>query len=355
MGKRKKHAPRHGSLAFWPHKRAKRQSARWRHWSKIADEPCLLGFAGYKAGMTHAACIEDKKRSYYYKQEQITPVTVIETPPIIAVGIRLYGQVSTGQFVLGEVWIDQFDSDLTRKLKCIPKDTEVYDPWKIKETTEKKSFEKTEELIEKIDKLREKLESAIEVRLLAHTLPRQAGFSRKTPDILEIKIGAPDVPKGFDFAVSKLGNEITIRDVFKEGEHIDVTSVTKGKGFSGPVKRFNIKILPRKTRKGRRVVGCIGPWHPARVMWTVPRAGHHGNFSRTEYNKRILKLGRDGEEITPTSGFKRYGRVKGEHVILKGSVPGSAKRLIRLRRAIRHSPISQEPPVITFINKGSQI
>jgi large subunit ribosomal protein L3 len=354
MGKRKKHAPRRGSLAFWPHKRAKRKSARWRHWPEYEGEPCLLGFAGYKAGMTHAAVIESKKRSYYHKQEQITPVTIVETPPVTPVGLRLYGEISTGRPVIGEVWINQFDSDLTRTI-ILPKDTETYDPRRIKETPEEKVFETSEELKKKLDGLREKLDEATEVRLIAHTKPRQAGFARKKPDLLEIKIGASDITKAFEFAVSKLGNEINIREVFKEGEFIDVTGVTKGKGFSGPVKRFNIKILPRKKRKGRRVVGCIGAWHPARVMWTVPRAGHHGNFARTEYNKYILKLGRDGEEITPASGFKRYGRIKGEHIILKGSTPGPAKQLIRLRRGMRSPRLEQEPPVITFINKGSQI
>ncbi len=354
MGKRKKHAPRRGSLAYWPHKRAKRQSARWRHWPEYDGEPCLLGFAGYKAGMTHAAVLEDKKRSYYYKQEQITPVSIIETPPLMAAGIRLYGETSTGLHILGETWINQFDSDLTRAI-ILPKEAETYDTRRIKETAEKKIFEISDELKEKLDKLREKLDNASEVRLIAHTKPRYAGFPRKKPDLLEIRIGASNITQGFDFAVSKLGNEITIKDVFKEGEFIDVTSVTKGKGFSGPVKRFNIKRLPRKKRKGRRVVGCIGPWHPARVMWTVPRAGHHGNYARTEYNKCILKLGRDGEEITPISGFKRYGRIKGEHVILKGSVPGPSKRLIRLRHAMRAPAVGQESPAITFINKGSQI
>lgn len=41
--------------------------------------------------------------------------------------------------------------------------------------------------------------------------------------------------------------------------------VTKGHGVTGVVKRFGVKKLPRKTRRGFRRVGCIGAWHPANV------------------------------------------------------------------------------------------
>jgi len=147
----------------------------------------------------------------------------------------------------------------------------------------------------------------------------------------------------------KVGDVINVSDIFKEGDAVAVTGISKGKGFAGPVKRHGIKILPRKTRKGRRVVGCIGPWHPARVMWTVPRAGQLGYFARTEYNKQILKIGEDGEEVTPVSGFKRYGKV-GKHCILRGSTPGSIKRLIRLRDPIRPKPTEIEELQITYIS-----
>ncbi len=91
LGHRKKHAPHRGSLGF-RRKRAKRHTARWRTWPKTTDktEPKLLGFAGYKAGMTHLAMINTDQRSPFYKQEQFVPVTVLETPPIVIFGIRLY-------------------------------------------------------------------------------------------------------------------------------------------------------------------------------------------------------------------------------------------------------------------------
>lgn len=46
---------------------------------------------------------------------------------------------------------------------------------------------------------------------------------------------------------------------------IDTISVTKGKGFTGVIKRYGVKKLPRKTHRGLRRIGCIGSWHPSRV------------------------------------------------------------------------------------------
>ena len=143
-------------------------------------------------------------------------------------------------------------------------------------------------------------------------------------------------------------------EVFKEGEYVDVSAITKGKGFQGPVKRWGIKILPRKTRKGRRQVGSIGPWTPARIMWTVPMAGQMGYHQRTEYNKRILKIGDDGKEVTPRGGFLRYGPIRSDYVVLAGSVPGPTKRLVHLRQAIRPKTAEISTPTITHISTVSQ-
>jgi large subunit ribosomal protein L3e len=54
---------------------------------------------------------------------------------------------------------------------------------------------------------------------------------------------------------------------------IDVIGVTRGKGTQGVVKRFGVNRLPRKSHRGLRKVGCVGPWHPASVPHTVARAG----------------------------------------------------------------------------------
>jgi ribosomal protein L3 len=59
----------------------------------------------------------------------------------------------------------------------------------------------------------------------------------------------------------------------------------------GVVSRWHVTKLPRKTHKGLRKVACIGSWHPARVAWSVPRAGQKGYFHRTELNKKVYRIG----------------------------------------------------------------
>lgn len=55
--------------------------------------------------------------------------------------------------------------------------------------------------------------------------------------------------------------------------------------------RWGTKKLPRKTHKGLRKVACIGAWHPARVSYTIARAGQKGYHHRTEVNKKVGQNG----------------------------------------------------------------
>jgi large subunit ribosomal protein L3 len=152
-----------------------------------------------------------------------------------------------------------------------------------------------------------------------------------------------------------LGKEITFSDFSEPGKFVDVISVTKGKGFQGSVKRFGIKLLPRKNRKHKRMVGTLGPWHPNYVMNTVPNAGQMGYQQRTEYNKRVIYYSsNNGESITPAGGFLNYGTVKNSYILIHGSVPGSVKRLIRFRDPIRMSGENVKEIKIRYISKESK-
>ncbi|NIQ05109.1 MAG: 50S ribosomal protein L3, partial [Candidatus Korarchaeota archaeon] len=90
-------------------------------------------------------------------------------------------------------------------------------------------------------------------------------------------------------------------------------------GFQGPVKRWGVRILHHKSRKTKRGIAALGPWKPSHVMHSVPRAGQMGFHQRTERNKRILKMGADGEEVTPEGGFVGYGPIGGPYMVLDGS------------------------------------
>jgi len=152
-----------------------------------------------------------------------------------------------------------------------------------------------------------------------------------------------------------LGKEVRVRDCVIEGSLIDSIAVTKGKGYQGAEKKWHFKLAPRKNRKGKRRIGCIGPWNPARSPYTIARAGQCGLHARIEYHKRIVKISENVEEINPKGGFIRYGLIKNDYLVILGSVPGPKKRVIRIRDSIR--PVKAGPtaaPEITYINKQSQ-
>src|SRR5206468_3773813 len=115
----------------------------------------------------------------------------------------------------------------------------------------------------------------------------------------------------------------------------EVWSNDQTKDLQGPVKRWGIKKLKHKSRKTVRGVGSIGPWHPHYVMYSVPRAGQMGFAQRTEHNKQILRMGNNGADVTPKGGFLRYGPVKTEYTVLRGTIPGPARRLVALRYPAR--------------------
>src|SRR5437879_7539509 len=110
--------------------------------------------------------------------------------------------------------------------------------------------------------------------------------------------------------------------------------------------------MSKKNTKHRRNIGTIKNIQPGYVRPTVPQGDQFGYHQRTEYNKRILKIGEKGDEITPNGGFLSYGMVRNPYVLLHGSIPGPAKRLIRLRDAARVGYVKLEKsPDLTYISR----
>jgi len=305
----KDHTPRRGTLAYWPRKRAARIYPQLSIYP-AADKARLLDFAGYKAAMGHAIVVDSRKGATTFGQEISIPATIIDCPPLKVVGLRLYASTAKGLMAAGGLWVKELPKDLARKVKAKPNE-------------------------EKISVLEKNMDNIVKTRLIVSTQPRLSAIGKKTPEIFEMEIGGKNLKENFDFAKQMLAKEIKIGDIFKEGELVDVVAVTKGKGMAGVVKRFGIKIQDRHAKKKRRHIGTLGPQTPRKVRWTVPQAGQLGFQRRTELNKRILKIGEKGEEVTPKSGFKRYGVIKGSYIILEGSVPGPKKRLVRMRMPIR--------------------
>ncbi|MEM1684230.1 MAG: 50S ribosomal protein L3 [Nanopusillaceae archaeon] len=319
--------PRRGSMQFWPRVRAKRIYPRIKNWPET-DQLVPLAFAGYKVGMTHAIIIENRKNSHLYGQNIQIPLTIIEVPPIKVLGLRIYKKTINGLKSITEIINTEFDNRILRKIKTL-------------KPSDKQDVEK------------ELLEKSHLIKLIVHTQPWLAGIGKKKPEVFELPIGGKNILDQYSYAKSLLGKEIKVLDVFKEGEQIDIISITKGKGFEGTVKRFGIKILPRpyKTDKKARAVQSKGAWGMRRIFPTTPMPGQMGYHRRTEYNKQIIKIGDNPSEINPKSGWINYGLVRNSWIAIKGSVAGPRKRLIILRKSIRPNPnIPNEAPKILYIS-----
>src|ERR671924_2066360 len=169
--------------------------------------------------------------------------------------------------------------------------------------------------------------------------PNSIGLAQKIPFVFEVAVSGKDATSQYDYIKSILGREIKIADVFQVGQKIDVSGITRGKGIEGPVTRFGVKRKQHKSRKSVRAVGTLGPISPAVVMYTVARQGQRGFHQRTEYNKRILILSNtekdENNSINPSGGFKPFGIVNGDYIVVRGSVPGVPKRLVKMRQPIR--------------------
>ncbi|KAF2320069.1 hypothetical protein GH714_023067 [Hevea brasiliensis] len=209
------------------------------------------------------------------------------------------------------------------------------------------------------------------IRVLAHTqIRKMKGLKQKKAHLMEIQVNGGDVAKKVDFAYSFFEKQIPIEAVFQKDEMIDIIGVTKGKGYEGVVTRWGVTRLPRKTHRGLRKVACIGAWHPARVSFTVARAGQNGYHHRTEMNKKIYKLGKTGQEshtaiteydrtekdITPMGGFPHYGVVKEDYVMIKGCCVGPKKRVVTLRQSLLNqtSRVALEEIKLKFIDTSSK-
>ena len=321
-------SPRKGSKSFYPRRRTSHFNARIQEWPEVTEGPQLLGFAGYKAGMTHLYQIEDRGKVPEFGLEVKVAATVIEAPPIVVLAVRSYKETVDGLKVMTEAWMAEPPKDAMKVLK----NTRKPDPAKE---------------LERIMATKEKVK---EIRILGATQPKLTSLEKNISDLIEIKIGGGSVDQQIEYAKGLLGKTITASQVFQPGETVDIAGVTKGKGFQGPVKRFGIRIQQNKSRKTIRGVASIAPVSPRTIHPHVARAGQMGSHHRVDFSKRILMIGSDNARFSPAGGFNRYGPIKSECIIIKGSVQGTPKRLIRLRKPMRGTSYPKTAPQITYIN-----
>lgn len=313
-------------MQFWPRKRARRQYPRVRYWAE-KKEAVPLGFAGYKVGMAHVMYTDNKKTSKTKGQDISCPVTIVECPPLKIISVRFYKKGGYGIVAAKDINVAK-DKDLDRKMN-LPKKTNEAELGKMNP------------------------DEFSDIKIIVSTQPRLTGIGKKKPEVFEIGIGG-SMKEKFEYAKNNLGKEIKIADIFKDGQQVDVHAVTKGKGFQGPVKRFGVSLRQHKSEKTKRGPGSLGGWRgQGHIMYRVAHAGQMGYHTRTEYNKWLIKIGHDQkdiEKVNPAGGFKRYGVVKNNFVLIKGSVIGPSKRLVRLNFPIRENKlIPKDAPSVQSI------
>ncbi len=263
--------------------------------------------------MTHAFIVDYRKRSTTAGQEVAVPVTVVEVPPLRVVGARIYQRGPYGARVAVEVWGPTPAEELLRRIPAHPASPS--------EAVERFSSAPGEE-----------------VRLLVHTQPQLVtGTPSKSPQLFEVRVSGDSFEDRRAFAVQQLGQELAADQLTREGDFVDVIGVTKGFGFQGHIQRWGVKLQPRKNSKHRRMIGTLGPHNPSFVTYRIPQAGQQGFHRRTQFNMRVLKVVRDPrtDPVTPAGGFPHYGEVRSACIVLHGSLPGPAKRLLRFRTPMR--------------------
>jgi len=171
MSHRKFSAPRSGSLAFLPRKRSKRHRGKIKAFPKDiqSDAPHLTAFIGYKAGMTHILRELNRIGSKSHKKEIVEPVTILETPPMIAVGFVGYQKTLRGLKAIGTVWATNLGDEFRRRF---------YKNWK---KCKKRAFEKSKQgNDEKREVLMKRIQNHADVvRLICHTQIGLLNFRQK--------------------------------------------------------------------------------------------------------------------------------------------------------------------------------
>jgi large subunit ribosomal protein L3 len=257
------------------------------------------------------------------KMEIQVPTTIVECPPIRVMGVRAYTMDAYGMHAMGDVTIDKLEKTAQQMMPAFKR-----------KSTHKKHTNKKETkspfTIETIEARKGEIHA---LRLLVHTHPEKTNMGKKKAEMGEVALSGT-IDEQIAFAKSKFGHTISVKDVFKDAQDIDVKAVTRGFGFGGVVARFGVKTF-RPKAKYIRAVGSISPLHPRTVQFSVARPGQLGYHNRTEFNKRILKIEHDTTKLNPKAGFEHYGPVQNEYVLIAGSIPGPVKRLVGLRECIR--------------------
>ena len=122
-----------------------------------------------------------------------------------------------------------------------------------------------------------------------------------------------------DISAYKIGDTVTA-DIFAAGEKVDVTGITKGHGYTGAIKRWNLHKLRMTHGVGpvHRQSGSMGVIDPARIFKNKKMAGQYGNEQVTILNLKVVKI--DAEKNI---------------IAVKGAIPGAKNGIVFIRDSVK--------------------
>merc|ERR1712141_437686 len=244
MSHRKFSAPRHGSMGFYPKKRAKRHRGKVKAFPKDdAKKPVhLTSFLGFKAGMTHIVREVDRPGTKGGAREIVEAATILETPPLVCVGMVGYIETPRGLRALKTVWAEHINVECKRRF---------YKNWS---KSKKKAFTKAclkwkDDLGKKeIEKdLNQIKKYCTVVRVICHTQQQLLRRRQKKAHIVEIQLNGGAIADKVNFAREHFEKKVPIKSVFGKDEMVDIIGVSSTL-LPVLVKR-DTTIVPRSTKR----------------------------------------------------------------------------------------------------------
>ena len=114
--------------------------------------------------------------------------------------------------------------------------------------------------------------------------------------------------------------DVVAADTFAAGDKVDITGITKGRGYTGAIKRWNLHMLGKTHGIGpiHRQSGSMGVIDPARIFKNKEMAGQYGNEQVTVLNLEVVKV--DAEKNL---------------IAVKGAIPGARGGIVFLRDSVK--------------------
>ena len=134
---------------------------------------------------------------------------------------------------------------------------------------------------------------------------------------------------GEEMEVFEVGQEVKA-NIFAEGEIVDVTGTSKGKGYQGVIKRHNFHLGPAAHGSGyHRGIGSMGSIQPARIKPGKKMAGRMGGETKTIQNLEFVKYDQENNVI-----------------LVKGSVPGANNSFVIVKNAVKAKKPALNPEAL---------